>query len=173
MAEFCPSEALGRSLAGHAENLAGGKGTPDEGRHLHRQSGVGQQVADVVAAAAAGAEPDGDPGREKLRDRGDAPAHGQIAAGGVRGGYPGPGETCDLIRRHGAEMGEGHVGGQPAPVLEQVERAAAVAFERDHDVDLLVGLSAAAEAVPRGHLGQKLEGELAVAVHPGGADRHL
>jgi hypothetical protein len=70
-------------------------------------------------------------------------------------------------------VGEGDVGGQPAPLVEQLQGAPAGALRGDLDVDLLVGLGAPAQPVPRGHLGEQRERLRAVAVHAGRADRDL
>ncbi len=84
---------------------------------------------------------------------GHAPAHRQVAAGRVGGRDPGRGKPFQLGRGHPAEVGQGDVRGQPAPVVEQLQRPSAVA--------------------PRGHLPEQREGLPAVAVHPGRADRDL
>jgi hypothetical protein len=67
-------------------------------------------------------------------------------------------------------MGDRHIGGQPSPFLQQIERAAPVAVHSPLDVNLFIGLGAASKAVAGRHVSEQAKRFTAVAVHPGWPD---
>ncbi|ODQ88629.1 hypothetical protein BFG51_15995 [Dietzia alimentaria] len=80
-------------------------------------------------------------------------------------GDPAPGDRRDLGVGDVAEVGEGDVGGEPAPLLQQVQGATAVQFGGPGHVDLLVGLGAPPQTEPARDLPHGGEGRGPVCVH--------
>ena len=157
-----PGRAPGRRPAQH---LGRADRPPDQRGDLQREPGVGEQVPGVVAAPAARPQPDRHPGVRQRRHRRHAPPHGQVAARRVRRGGACGRHPRHLGVGHPAQVRQGDVGGQPAPLVEQLQGPPAVPLRRDLDVDLLVALRPPPQPVARGDLPQQRERLRPVAVH--------
>ncbi len=171
--EFGAAQPSGGTGGRHPEDGARGNRWSHQWGDLHGEPGVGEQMSGVVAAASAGAETDGDSGRLQGGDRGDSPAHRQVASGRVGCRDSGCREPGDLVGRDVAQMRERDILGQPAPLVEQIDRALAIFLQRDGDIHLLVGLGASTQAVLRRHLTHKFERLARVAVYTGRPDGEL